>query len=409
LGEAWECLRPLVANTAGLLPGLVCHLHLMAAEALARLHRTDDARRQLKHLTRLRGTIESDPALWLRLLRVRLCLKEVRLLENDLRRCRQALDAAGQINNLILLWTEEGRSWDDEDDLDRAAACWEQAARLLDRMGSAPSPIHADLFLHLGRLEHLRGRLQAALDRYHEAKKRAEQSPAHQMNLQLRILLVLVELNQLDQARAGWHELMNPHSHAHAALPLSLLGRGGRGVRGKMTGVREDLPEEVRDLAQLIGGLLDVTPPWPAEDETAAWRAMHRHDLTTALRLYTREHASAQSGVRQARLSLALGLLSIASRAETEAILWLDHAERQARQLNLPEVLWRALQARGQFALAGAGGEAEAQPLLEEAALVLARQAARLVNPFHRASYRRHGASFLQQRLLAAYRTCAGG
>jgi tetratricopeptide (TPR) repeat protein len=395
LGEVWECLRPLVANTAGLLPGLVCHLRLMTAEAQARLHGADEARQQLKHLARLRSTIESDPALWLRELRVRLVLKEVRLLEHGLGRCRQALEAAGQRENLILLWTEEGRAWDDEDELDRAAACWEQAARLLQgangrrstQGANAPrSPIQADLLMQMGRLEHLRGRLQAALDRYHEAKKLAALSPAHQMNIQLRILLILVELNQLDQARTGWLELMSSHDQAH---PLQRVG---------------SLPEEVRDLAHLIGGLLDVSPPWPAEDETAAWRAMHRHDLTTARRLYHRALSSAPSGVRQARLTLALGLLSLAARVETEALLWLKEAERQARALNLPEVLWRALQARGQLALAGTGGEREAQPLLEESARVLSRQAALLVNPFHRASYRRFGASFLQQRLLAACR-----
>jgi tetratricopeptide (TPR) repeat protein len=391
LGEAWECLRPLLARTTGLLPGLVCHLHLMAAEVLARLYRTDDARQQWKHLTRFRPAIESDPALWVRLLRVRLCLKEVRLLEDDLRRCRQALEAAGQYDNLILLWSEEGRAWDDEDDLDRAAACWERAAGLLGRMGGdcqgayAPrSHIYADLLVQLGRLEHLHGRLQSALDRYQQARSHAAGSPAHQMNIQLRILLVLVELNQLDQARAGWHELV--HSQAH---PLQRVG---------------SLPEEVRDLANLIGGLLDVLPPWPAEDETAAWRMMHRHDVATARRLYHRASQSACSGVRQARLALALGLLAIAASDEPEALRRLNEAEKQSRKLNLPEVLWRALQARGQLALIGPGGQGEAQALLEESAHVLARQAARLANPFHRASYRWFGASFLQQRLLAGCR-----
>jgi CHAT domain-containing protein len=173
---------------------------------------------------------------------------------------------------------------------------------------------------------------------------------------------------------------------------------------GEGAGGEGELPEELRDLAHLIGGLLDVSPPWPSEDETAAWRALHRHDVTTARRLYRRALLSARSGVRQARLALALGLLSIAAGDEAEALLRLDQAEKQARELDLPEVLWRALQARGQIALASADGEDAAQPLLEEAARVLARQAARIVNPFHRASNRRFGASFLQQRLLAACR-----
>jgi hypothetical protein len=164
------------------------------------------------------------------------------------------------------------------------------------------------------------------------------------MNIQLRIFLVLVELNQLNQARVGWHELM--HSQAY---PLQRVG---------------SLPEEVRDLADLIGGLLDVSPPWPAEDETAAWRAIHRHDAATARRLYLRALQSARSGVRQARLALALGLLAGAAGDEAEALHRLAQVETQARELNLPEVLWRALQARGQLALAGAGGETTAQPLL---------------------------------------------
>jgi tetratricopeptide (TPR) repeat protein len=392
LGESWECLRSLLACTTGLLPGFVCHLHLMAAEALARLHRKDDARQQLRHLARLNPTIESDPALWLRQLRVRLCLKEVHLLNDDLHRCRKVLEKAGQRDNLIVLWTEEGRAWDDEEELDRAMACWEQAGRLLERVGGTPvadapgSPIHADLFIQLGRLEHLRGRLQPALDRYHEAKKHAAHSPAHQMNIQLRILLVLVELNRLDQARAGWHELMDHPNQVH---PLQRVG---------------SLPEELRDLADLIGGLLDVSPLWAADGEPAAWQALHRHDIATARRFYGRLLPSARSEVRQARLALSLGLLAVAAGDEAEAHHLLIQAEKLARDLNLPEVLWRTLQVRGQLILAGPDGEDTARPLLEEAVRVLAHQAARLVNPWHRASYRRFGASFLQQRLLAACR-----
>jgi tetratricopeptide (TPR) repeat protein len=207
----------------------------MAAEALARLHRTSDAAEQVQHLIRLRQTIESDPSLWLRQMRVRLCLKEVRLLEDDLRRCRQALNAAWQYDNLILLWTEEGRAWDDEDDLDRALACWEQSAHLMERAKGNPvanasgSLVCADLLMQLGRLEHLRGNLQAALDRYHEAMKHANLSSAHQLNIQLRILLVLMELNQLDQARGMARADTFPGALLSPPLPPWERGPGGEG------------------------------------------------------------------------------------------------------------------------------------------------------------------------------------
>ncbi len=154
------------------------------------------------------------------------------------------------------------------------------------------SPILADLFIQLGRLEHLRGRLQPALDRYHQTIEYTAHSPAHLMNIQLHILLVLVEMNQLDQARAGSHELMAPHDQAH---PLHRVS---------------SLPEELRDLADLIGGLLDICPLWPSDGEPAAWQALHRHDIVTACRLYGRSLQSARSGVRQARLALALGMLA---------------------------------------------------------------------------------------------------
>jgi tetratricopeptide (TPR) repeat protein len=226
---------------------LHCRLLLAAAEAEARLGRADEARRHLHDLGGLSRAVASQPLLHLRELRVRLWLGEVRGLSASLERCAAALQAAGDFPDLALLHAEEGRAWFEADDFPRAEACWRRAlayvseqpgvpeapepCRLGGRGGRNVNPVRADLFMQWGRLEHLRGHFQAALDRFAIALASTAPGSAQELNVRLRGLLVLLDLNRVAEVRVA--------------------------RRGLLAGREEEtLPEEVLGVLRLLDGLL---------------------------------------------------------------------------------------------------------------------------------------------------------
>src|SRR5262249_2136681 len=158
------------------------------------------------------------------------------------------LEDRGDAANVALLLCEEGRAWDAAGDLDRAEACWRQA----ERVGLAlhADPIRNDVLIQLGRLDHLRGDLQSALDRYDAALAGSPPKP-QALEVQLRRLLVLLDLNQWGQARTGY----------------------GRALDGASP---SELPEEVRGLAGMVGSLLDGAASFFDGPEAAAHQAARR-------------------------------------------------------------------------------------------------------------------------------------
>jgi tetratricopeptide (TPR) repeat protein len=320
--------------------------------------------------------------LHLQALRIRLWLGEVDGLSAELTRCARSLEQEGETANRALLLCEEGCAWDRAGDLARARACWQQAERLCEEGGHSPrtgvAPIHADVLLQLGRLDHLRGHLASALGRYDQALRLAAQG-AQTLEVQLRRLLVRLDLNQWDQARSEAESLLG------ASAP-------------------DQLAEEVRPLAEMVRGLLDGSTPPGASTELRAFQAAARGDVAAARSLYAEALAATPSPERQARLALSLGLLALNHTDWDDARSWLRQAEGLARSLDLPEVLARTLLVRGQMAAEQEGDDDLARRLFEEVLLVTEVQAGQFTGVLEALPYRQQRGSVLRYLLRSAGR-----
>jgi hypothetical protein len=233
------------------------------------------------------------------------------------------------------------------------------------------------VLLQLGRLDHLRGRLPSALERYDKALVAAGAGP-HALEVRLRRLLVLLDTNQRERARLLADKLL--------------------------TGSAERLPEEVRPLAAFIRALLDGEVPAEATDEQKGRAAAVRGDVGTARLFYLRALAASPAPERHARLALALGLLALEQGDRTGADSWLRQAEQLGRDRDLPEVQWRTLQARGRIAAELDGDEEAASGLLEKAFVISEVQAGLFAHGSDAASYRQQRGGVLRQLLRAACR-----
>jgi tetratricopeptide (TPR) repeat protein len=349
-------------------------VRLLAAEAFARLRRLPEAREQLAAARTADTVLQSNPLLKMREIRVRLWLGEVGNLAPELAACADSLkdDPA----NLALLACEEGRAWDAHGDLTRAEQCWQRAERLSRDLGR--DPVRADILVQLGRLEHLRGHLQPALDRYDAALACARAGTPQSQEIQLRKLLVLLDLNQWGQARTEFARLFDDP----AKEPV----------------------EEVRGLVATVSALLGEGSAGEDDYELRGYQAASRGDQQAAREAYRRALEEAPSPARRARLALALGMLALASADRAEAAAWLRQAEETARALDLPEVLWRSLQARGQLSAELDGDDRLARTLFEEAVLVSEKQARQLRYRADAAAYHLHRSGVLRQLSRAACR-----
>jgi tetratricopeptide (TPR) repeat protein len=373
---AVQRLAALTPLPGGLPLALACRIWLLSAEALARLRRFPEARRHLTRGQDIASSLPPDPLRRLRFLRVRLWLGEVADLGAELETCARVLEEQGDAANLTLLVCEEGRAWDALGDLERAEQCWLRAERLSRPLGT--DPIRADVLLQLGRLNHLRGHLQDALDHYAAALACSPARPQAQ-ELRLRNLLVLLDLNQWEHARSAF--------------------------AGVLRGEAPDaLPEEVRGLAAMVGALLGHETSAAGDAESRAYQAARRGDVAAAQALYRQALCETTAAARRARLALALGVLALACGDRAESGNWLRQAEESARALDLPEVLWRALQARGQRAAELEGDEELARRLFEEAVLLSEAQGRRLRHRIDAAAYHLHRAEILRHLLRAACR-----
>jgi tetratricopeptide (TPR) repeat protein len=307
---------------------------------------------------------------------VRLWLGEVGSLAGELAACAAALGARSDLSNLALLACEEGRAWEEQGDLARAQGCWRRAESLGPPGGY--DPVRANVQVQLGRLDHLRGHLASALNRYDTAHRHAGQGVLAQ-EIEWRRLLVRLEISPLDQLRSAADRLCADRTFEH-------------------------LPEEVRPLAETVCGLLDDVTPAGASQEFRAYQAAQRGDVTAARSLYAAALAGSPSPERRARLALALGLLARTSRDAAAARSWLRQAEELARSQNLPEVLARALKAGGQLAAEQEGNDELARRLFQEAVLITEMQAQQFRSALDRGFYRWQRGSVLRQLLHSACR-----
>jgi tetratricopeptide (TPR) repeat protein len=366
LGRAADLLAPVLSRTSELPTTLACRVWLLAAEAWARARQFAAAGEALTRAEAANPALRREPLLAFRRLRVLLWLAaadgSVATLAEEVAAFAQSLAETGDRANLALLFCEEGRAWDAHGDLDRAEACWHKAAQHHPAEPHTVDPIRADVLTQLGRLDHLRGRLQPALDRYEEGLAHAGAGTPQSQEIQLRRLLVLLDLNQWQHVRTVLADLV-PDADV------------------------EQLPEEVRGLAAMVKALTAV------DGDGAAARAFHQE----ALRETT-------TPVREACRALALGLSALAAGDRGEANAWLRRAEDLARKLDLPEVLWRALQARGQLAAEWDGNATLARQLFEEAVLVSEAQARQLRHRTDASAYQLHRSGVLRLLLQSACR-----
>jgi tetratricopeptide (TPR) repeat protein len=361
------CLLPCVPRLSA---DLGAQVRLLAAEAHARCGRLSEARQQLAQV----AVVPADTGMWLRSVRVRLWLGE----PCDLDACASALKAKGDRVNLALLECEKGWARDRAGDLPGAEECWQRAARLSATPGRCA--IHAHALLHLGRLDHLRGRLVSALQRYDDAQRHAA-TGAQTLEVRLRRLLVWLDLGQVERAR--W---------AVEGLP----------------GPLQEVPEEVRPLAGMVSTLLHPDTPGGASGELAAQQLAASGDAAGARARYLEALAAAPGPERQARLALALGLLAWSQDDPDETRSWLRSAEEQARALDLPEVLARSLLTRGHLAAEREGDEETARQLFEEAHILTEAQVA-LLEPVAGVSLVQQRGGVLRHLLRAACRRAACG
>ncbi|MCY2991036.1 MAG: CHAT domain-containing protein [Planctomycetota bacterium] len=367
--------EPLLGRVHDVPPELACELLLTVAEVRARLGQTTDARNALAKAVIFDRLLQTDRLLRLRHLRARLLLGDVSQLASELTACYRMLEQDHANHALLLI--EEGRAWESTGDLRRAEACWQHAGTIAQQVGA--SPVRTDALLQLGRLRHLRGELQAALDAYDEAAENAIAGTPQVLELRLRHLLVELELNRWKQVQATYRRL----------LPDDL---------------RAKLPSELRGLAATLGVLLEGDAGAPDNAELRAYRSASRGDRATARRQYTAAFESAQDPVRRARLALALGLLELAEANRTEAQRWLDLAEPLARAHGLDEVLWRCLEARGQAFAEIDSDDERARPCYEEAIAVSERQRAQFRSGLDAAAYAVHRTTVAQYLLRGVAR-----
>jgi tetratricopeptide (TPR) repeat protein len=376
LGEALEHVRPLEPLDSRLPPDLACRFWLLVAEAHARQRHETETRTALDciHDPPLAEVCRARPTLRLRALRLDLWLGEVRTLLAEVEECDRALGRDDA--NRALLWCETGRAWDAAGNLGQAEHCLRRALALCPP--SLNVVVRTDILLQLGRLAHLRGALQPALDHYEEALGIVPPQSPQRVEVELRRLLVWLELNEWGRARSRFDQLFATRSP-------------------------QELPVESRPLAALVAALFDQSGGEGDGVELEAYRAWQRGERLTAFKLYQRAFEQTAAPVRRARFALALGQLALANGDAAEARFWLAEAERLAREQALPEVLWRALEGRGVAAAELAGDDGEARRCFVEA-IDISEEQARQLSPTDRPAYHLHRDGLLRLLLRGACR-----
>src|SRR5262249_44162350 len=127
-------------------------------------------------------------------------------------------------------------------------------------------------------------------------------------------------------------------------------------------------------------------------------------DRQTARKLYEQAYEQASGPVRQARLALSAGVLALAERDAAALRHWLEKAEQLARAHSLPEVLWRAPDARGQAPAEIEADDDAARTCFEQAIEVTEFQVRGLRRGTDAAVYHLHRTGLLRLLLRGACR-----
>ncbi|MFO0879817.1 MAG: CHAT domain-containing protein [Gemmataceae bacterium] len=363
--RACEALRPHLDRAGVPHREQGAQVHLLLAEGLARTGQPAEARRLLSRVPAER--LRQDTSQALRALRIRLLLGDDDI-DRDIAGVVARLQANMGKEHEALLWCEAGRAHFRAGEMLAAGYSLRRAEELA--RGRHLHPVRAYVLLQAARLEHLQGQLGRALQHLDRV---ADIGQPHQ-RLEAKLLRALV---LIDVGERG------------AATALAAEALAARDVPGELTGLATLVRELLVEQDEAGQGL-------SVEAQGAAHAA--RGDLVEARRCYASALQSAAGPARQARVSLALGLLDEGGVGQG----WLRQAEWLARQNNLPEVLGRGLVALGRRAAArGEEGEGEARGLFEEAIVISKTQASELP-PVLAAAHRHQRRSVLRHLLEAA-------
>lgn len=373
LAEMSERAMELRDVVARLPDALACQIWLLMAEAHARQSQHDEANAALRRADQYSAIMASDISLLVSKLRIRLWLGDLALIGQELSDAYRIVH--GDPHEHAMLLCDEGRAWDAVDDMDRAEACWRRAAAISRHLSRDTA--HVDALLQLGRMEHLRGHLQEALDRFDEAAARAHSGSPQHCEARLRRLWVELEVNEWPSATARFEHIL-----------------GGRNA--------DELPEELRELAALIRAVLTSNESESERLDVRAYQRAANGDHRMAITLYERAWTQAKDSDRRARLALAVGLLMLSPPNADAARVWLTRAEEMARERDLPEVLWRALEAKGRAAQF-LGDDVLARQCYEQAILCSESQRRQLRNAKQAASYDLHRTSVTRHLLRGAF------
>lgn len=378
-----------VADRRSTLPEtLTQRLHLTLAESharrAARAHGAHQALAQsLLAQAQASPTTElPDPAVRAWELRIRLALGEVAQLGDQLDAVLVELTRTGDWATAAHLVAEAARAWLVLGRLDQTEQALNQAEQLWSRAGSilSPDPARASSDLLRGRLAHLRGHWQSAIDAYERCERAA--SPAKNspilLELKLRRVLLSLDLNQLDTARTTFTSAIEEWTK---------------------------FPEELKGLTGFVALLLDESLPSGVEDsftdvaENRAFHSARRGEWAEAMAVYREAWSRlGESGggrdqpEHQARMALSLGMVAHELNQRGDAAAWLGRAREIADAHSLPEVRWRARIGLGILEVESTGDEAGLWIQFEEAAAIAEGQGQDLRSAEARGAFRRlHG------------------
>jgi tetratricopeptide (TPR) repeat protein len=380
-GGRLEQVAPLLNELESHLPRVPSRvrraIYLLAAESLARLGNSADARSRLLHARQCGVPPSADVQLDVQELVTGLVLGDVANLNDELRVCSQRLAQGGDFANLCLLECEQCRAWRMSGSLESADDCLLRAQKVLGRIDDGR--IQIEFHIQKGRLAELRGRFQEALDAYRRADNLSAADGPQGQEARLREMLVLVQLGEVHRAGFAFETLMAGSSY-------------------------DALPAGLRRLARMVGSLLrdDPTAGCGAEPD-GYWFAV-RGELVAARSAYLQALPDAAGPERRARIFLAIGLTALEAGDYAEASTWLLQCQDVGDAMGLPEVQWRARYGLGRITAEWKGDDATARRLFDEAAEFAEAQAAELHDPLHRAAHRRLRLDATRQLLLAAAR-----
>ena len=363
---AWT--SQLLPHVSQLSDSLQVRVTLLAADLSLRLGQRDEARERLGDGfdARFQQRLDEQPRLLLNYLRIRLRLGDVLELVDQVEVCDQRLGE--DVDHRALLWSQVGLAWEVAGDLESAEKCWHRGAALCDEPRGHVG--YANLQVQLGRLAHLRGSFQAALDCYDRAESRLPKQSPQVIEIHMRRLLVRKELGQHSQAQRDWECLR--------------AARRGDGI-----------PVELESLSRTLAAVMDGSVSPECREEVRGYQALQFGDRPLARQCYESAFAEANSPERRARFALALAAIATTDRNSAQAGRWLAEAESGARQNGLPEVLWRVLELRGEYSAATDDNDAAARRCFLEAIQISESQFDTLRDGTNAATYRLHQTGLL--------------